>query len=92
MNNVPGARIFPHPDSVTHLQLETDQVGPSLIHVLLGGVESSAICKCPDFAVTIQHNVGGYVFVIPGDNTGEEDVCATYWRREDASCSVVPSP
>lgn len=53
-------------------------------------VESSAIYKCPDFAVTIQHNVGGYAFVIPGHNTGVEDVGATYWRREDASYSFVP--
>lgn len=89
MNNVPGTRIFPHPDSVPHLQVETDQVGPGLIHVLLGGVESSAICKCPDFAVTIQNNVGGYITVIPGDNSGEEYVGTTYWCSEDAIGRIV---
>lgn len=89
MNNVPGTRIFPHPDSVPHLQLETDKVGPGLIHVLLGGVESSAICKCPDFAVTIEYNVCGYITVVPGDNSGEEYVGTTYWCRKDAIGRIV---
>lgn len=52
-------------------------------------MESSAICKCPDFAVTIQNNVGGYIAVIPGDNSGEEYVGTTYWCSEDAIGRIV---
>lgn len=90
MNNRPGAGILPHPDSVPHLQLETDKVGPGVIHVLLGVMESSAFCKCPDLAVSIQHNVGRYTFVTPGHNSGEEYVGTTYWCSEDAIDRIVP--
>lgn len=52
-------------------------------------VEFFVICKCFDFVVIIQNNVGGYIVVILGENSGEEYVGIIYWCSEDVIGWIV---